>query len=509
VKLTGSIGFLEMKSIDCAVGEIPWNGTELDRNSPTYLDIVRVNNESRDKGIFTFDEMFLWANEAIKNPSIKEAISYRFPYLFIDEAQDNSELQSSLLSKLFSLGAEGVTRQRLGDENQAIFNYSGQDGAATDPFPFPDRAKVKELPNSHRFGKEIADLANPFIASPLTTALVGGGPNLSKGNPDTSNKHTLILFEESEILEVLPTYADIILGAYQSHSSIIGKGDFVAVGAVHNKPKGKMKPPPHHIRHYFPAYDALITKKEAKPKTFLEYIYRAQNQTNISNSTFDLVEAFNEAIIKCIQITGGDAVGLRKNRKCKHIREMLNRHSRLHNLTMLSLIKPSFEFDEKNWTARWVNAIKTIVRDIDGTVNFTNLNDFLTWVPPKPSVSKKEDGISKNVFVFNGDKGEEIKVRLGSIHSVKGQTHTATLILDTFKGAYHFKHLKKCVTQKEFTDTQRTNNSLLDRMKLHYVAATRPTHLLCIAARKDHFTEKEIAYIRDSGMWKVTVLSGE
>ena len=175
---------------------------------------------------------------------------------------------------------------------------------------------------------------------------------------------------------------------------------------------------------------------------------------------------------------------------------------------MLALLKPSFEFDEKKWAANWVSQIKVILREIDSTTDFSRLTEFLAWFPQSFKVEAKEDKCPKNTYIHHGKGGEEVEIRLGSIHSVKGQTHTATLVLDTFNRAYHFNKLQKCVTHKPYTVAQRTN-SLMDRMKLHYVAATRPTHLLCIAARKDHFTKKDIAHIKDSGTWKVTVLSGE
>ena len=43
---------------------------------------------------------------------------------------------------------------------------------------------------------------------------------------------------------------------------------------------------------------------------------------------------------------------------------------------------------------------------------------------------------------------------------------------------------------------------LLGRLKLHYVAMTRPSHLLCVAMRKDVFTPDELEILQDKG-WKL------
>ena len=43
---------------------------------------------------------------------------------------------------------------------------------------------------------------------------------------------------------------------------------------------------------------------------------------------------------------------------------------------------------------------------------------------------------------------------------------------------------------------------MLGRLKLHYVAMTRPTHLLCLAMRRDAFTEGELDILKARG-WAI------
>lgn len=44
--------------------------------------------------------------------------------------------------------------------------------------------------------------------------------------------------------------------------------------------------------------------------------------------------------------------------------------------------------------------------------------------------------------------------------------------------------------------------ALIDRLKLHYVGMTRPSHLLCLARRKDTFKPAEIDLMRARN-WRV------
>ena len=90
--------------------------------------------------------------------------------LFIDEAQDNSEEQSAILQRIFMSGDTGVTRQRFGDANQAIYDNINAKAATTDIFP---DEKTIDIPNSYRFCQRIANLANPLAMKPIPDGLVG------------------------------------------------------------------------------------------------------------------------------------------------------------------------------------------------------------------------------------------------------------------------------------------------------------------------------------------------
>ena len=96
-------------------------------------------------------------------------------------------------------------------------------------------------------------------------------------------------------------------------------------------------------------------------------------------------------------------------------------------------------------------------------------------------------------------------MRLGSIHSVKGETHTATLVLESFYHSHHLSELKPWLLGTRsggLKGGKLEGNRMLGRLKLHYVAMTRPSHVLCMAMRKDALTEEELAVLLTRG-WQI------
>ena len=109
---------------------------------------------------------------------------------------------------------------------------------------------------------------------------------------------------------------------------------------------------------------------------------------------------------------------------------------------------------------------------------------FLSWPEDDLSLSvdaasTRTEGALNTYRVSDGERW--VDIRLGTVHSVKGQSHIATLLLST---NWYGAHSSKCmmpwlIGEKENglgvgpRDTQRMLNT--------FVAMTRPSHLLCFA----------------------------
>jgi hypothetical protein len=125
-------------------------------------------------------------------------------------------------------------------------------------------------------------------------------------------------------------------------------------------------------------------------------------------------------------------------------------------------------------------------------------NEFLAWseIGGGDPAKAKQNNVLKD-----STQEPAIKVRVGSIHSVKGETHTATLVLETFYYAHHLKELKPWLLGQNQGGNGRSDR-IKQRLRLHYVAMTRAARLLCLAMRADAFDDAEIAVLRGNG-WRV------
>ena len=106
---------------------------------------------------------------------------------------------------------------------------------------------------------------------------------------------------------------------------------------------------------------------------------------------------------------------------------------------------------------------------------------------------------SPNVYIHKVN-GTEIQIELDTIHGVKGQTHTATLLLETYFRTHDLPALLPYLKGKPPRKTP--NKTTLSRLPLAYVAMTRPTHLLCLAMHADHVSENDLEELREIG-WNI------
>ena len=85
-----------------------------------------------------------------------------------------------------------------------------------------------------------------------------------------------------------------------------------------------------------------------------------------------------------------------------------------------------------------------------------------------------------------------IEVHVGTVHSAKGETHTATLYLESiYQGDYESQRLKASLEgrQGKFSRDPRKDVYKKQSCRMAYVGFSRPTHLLCFAVHKDRFDE--------------------
>lgn len=85
------------------------------------------------------------------------------------------------------------------------------------------------------------------------------------------------------------------------------------------------------------------------------------------------------------------------------------------------------------------------------------------------------------------------------MHAVKGKTHSATLIVETFSGQHVLEMMLPWLEGKPLLKNEHQVTYRKNRM-LMYVGMARPTHLLCLAIRTSAMGEWEARAERSAGM---------
>lgn len=473
-------------------------------HTPTYQALVEASRTVSEQGYFCFDEMFVWANELLdKRRETATDLRKRFPIVFIDEAQDNSEDQSTLLHSIFCAGEAPSRRQRFGDSNQAIYLRPGLEGASTDPFP---GAVVQGMPRSYRFAQGIANEVKGFGVTPQ--ALIGAGPPTSiDADPKAP---AIFLFDDTSVQSVLPRYCEHLIDSFDA--TALMRGIFTAVAGVHELDEtGRV---PHAMGHYVPSYDPACARKETAPSSFAQYLARARFEAAESDNSDKLVNATASALLAASELVGGTRGAFVRKSAHRRVIDLLVETEALSSYLALQevIITNRGDITAANWNAALRPLVETIVQQVSGAAALgTDVAAFLGW-PPADSPQEGEAAIlagNDNLFTYP-TAAPQVRVRLGSIHSVKGETHTATLVLDSFYHDHHLSQLKPWLlgakaggsTVNRRGKTVSEGPRMLSRLKLHYVAMTRPTHLLCLAMRKDAFVDGELDILDRRG-WAV------
>ncbi len=476
-------------------------------NSDAFNQIDKWKCAILGDGYASYEDTFAYGHLTLKNyPALAKTIRDRFPLLFIDEAQDNSKEQSAILSRIFMEGDNAVIRQRFGDANQAIFDFQGAEEAATDKFP--DASKM-ELQNSYRFGQTIANMADPLGLDPYSLQGLGPKKPLESGSP--AGQHTIFLFDENSAAKVLDAYGELLLDTFSDLELHEEWFAATAVGQRHRPPdEDKDQKFPHHIGNYWLDYDPELTKHDPTPPTFMQYVFAGQGKSELQHETHAMVEKIAEGFLRLTDFAVEGKTLARRKHSHRHILNLLenlpeNREQYL-NLVVQFTVKHEIPTTE-TWVNHWQGIVRSLAEAIVGSPLSKEADGFLIWndKPVTPAALTDANRSRNNIFRYRKN-GREVSIQAGSIHSVKGQTHTATLVLETYwqdkKARYNLELLLPWLTKKKHGWDSTDGKQQRDRLKLHYVAMTRPTHLLCLAMKQSVLNDGQMDIIRTLG-WRL------
>lgn len=100
--------------------------------------------------------------------------------------------------------------------------------------------------------------------------------------------------------------------------------------------------------------------------------------------------------------------------------------------------------------------------------------------------------------VYHGDNGN-IDIEVSTVHAVKGETHAATLYLETFYNRRH--ESDRLANQFKGIEYTGTEADTLKNLRVAYVGMSRPRYMLCVAIQQDRFDKIDCDELRK--IWKV------
>ena len=466
------------------------------QNLPIYKSLKKFKKKLIEDGILHYDDGYFLAEKYIlKYPQINSILKNRFKFVFIDEMQDLEEHQIEIIDKIFDEGKSNSVIQRIGDINQSIYNLGKIIKIECDWKP----RKEMYLTDSNRLTKSNAELVDFFTLDKkegkfnvIGKRVIENGdikPHLILYKKDTKSR-LRDKFEEIIKFNNLHTLPEIKEKKNEKEKfKIIGwagertneEDDNLCLNTIFGYTKLHKSKKEYHttLSKYIQLFDKDKKTLEATRKSILNalttVLFYEQNQKTITQ------------LINIIKENGEE----------------------VYEDFKLKLYNWSFELATlKNYEVVF-NSIKKFIE-----------NDFKNWFNfGELTTETKEFMASFQLEIIIEEKIEvdatKLNIDIATVHSVKGQTHIATMYVETFNYEYETQkaQIKDVLLGNNHTfkiGVKNTGKSGGEKdargkqaLKMMYVGFSRPTHLLCFAVLEENITKEELVELKDDKLWIV------
>ena len=400
------------------------------KDSNTYKSLFsRIENN-----ILRYEEAIqlgkIYVNEY---PNLKEYFSERFFLALVDEMQDTTQDAFEILENLFD--KEKVTVQYIGDRNQNLYN-------GTDKWYLSSEENPK-LNISNRFGKNIANFLN-YIRENLQDKPIKGNSNIEDYKPILFLYDSLDKNEAEGNNKIFDEFIKVIKGKGLDKK----EGSFKVIGHVGKENRNIT------ISSYF---------KEFSKKEKIIHFNKILKKNSKSQPE-------NKKIIK--ELKSKIELFLKKEDK-EELKEKFDE--------FIKIEENRIDFNR---------IIYNYLLDKDENKFLDNLFYFLERILKESLKKEKFNEIFKIKEVENKNNNEmntyikdNIKLEINTVHGVKGETHLATLYLDTFWYKYDISHYLIKLLSSKLTNKQKNNIQNIKRNRNIFVGASRARYLLCFVCK--------------------------
>lgn len=413
----------------------------------THQFIKLVDDLLKDEGIIRYQDVFHYADKAIEELSEQYTSLFcqRFQYVYIDEYQDCNETQRIALRKLFDPSKCVVTH--IGDPDQAIYNSNTDQTADWCP-----SNGFLSIASSCRYSQKIADILSPLRKDKTTIRSSLGGDGL---NP------VLIIYEKGTIDKVLGTFVSLL----EERGLHDLDGTYKVIGHVR-----KMDAAGINISSYWDGFDgAKVQQSEYKYWGIIEEICSQLQQGKLYRAE----SLMRKLICRIFHYVGVKNAKNGREHTPLSIRVPLKEnYNDLYPEHILRLAQLA------DYTRESVDSVVRTIIDALLNINPHDQKSIFNYIPShfmeEPIIDHcvKTD---KNIFV---EPLRGRRIQFDTIHGVKGETHDATLYLET--ELQNGSDIGRALCY--YGVGQAGTSSLFDySRKIVYVGMSRPRKLLCIA----------------------------
>ncbi|HAO06359.1 MAG TPA: hypothetical protein DCQ50_05070 [Chryseobacterium sp.] len=416
------------------VNGISWDGHDKSDDADFVKYGKAIKTAQFSMGLLKTSDSAFFALHILKKYSrLAKYLAEKFPYLIIDEAQDTSEIQHSILEMLFDEGLKNI--DLVGDPYQCLYQWRD---ASPELFlqKFDDVVNWKGiyLTENRRSTKKIIDVFSTLRRN-TDKAII------PVNNTATDLPLHIIKYDSSNYSEAIGKYETLCVKNNFVSNNILVRGN-----TLKNSLLGKET-------NYSPWNSSL-------PYLLIESRIHLQ-----SNEIKEAVKKVRRIIIGLLSPNISFADLKEKEQELKN--------NKGTNATIFNLIRglPSFELSLKDWTTLTQQYLKT-------ELELKNEPDF--QIRKKNTAGFDKTTLDNPVNKYFKKSTSDNNIPVSTIHQVKGMTFDSVFLILSANSTGQNISLKDFLL-KEAMPTE--------KQRLIYVAISRPRSLLCIGVPDD--TEDE------------------
>lgn len=438
-------------------------------HTPSFQSLISLKSQLTSLGIFRHRDMFAYADLALQTcPHLVDVVHRRFPLVFIDEMQDTSWEQESFLNRIFD--GKSVM-QRFGDVDQKILS----DEEKVELLTFP-RQGHGSISTSKRFGGAIAHAVGSVRMS--GAAVVGEAADI--------HAPVLLLYPAGAATRVISHFGRIVLERLSDKN--IGSREVKAMCA-RKAGEGGVEAG-RNMRDYWPGYGDGLPSAGMRSGSFWSLVGDA-GQTLQDTSLSARVSDVRRALLLVLRDAGAPmSKDLRDGRALPRAANAYDQTGLIEALTrQLALTGEHLcSNDQRGGLFQLLHEkLNPYLPDSLSLDEFKALSVF----GEQEAATTVATPLAVTCDVSH--QGRVLHFGLGTVAGMKGETHSASLVLESYGGIS-----RKCdvalgleyiagMPLKALAKLPKTQQA---QMRNLYVAMSRPTALLCLAANESRVSQK-------------------